>query len=296
MSKIPVGATIAQGYNFGFARFFTLLKLMWLPLAIMLASNYFLIPLLVRVMAPAQNNAAAGVWLLIPLLYLAILVMMFAQFVAIAQYALEMKNEPGWFTLPLGKPVWRLIGAFVLVLLIMIGAMMVAGLLMGGIAAALAALAKPGPGVFAGLMTGIVILVLYGAFLYGIVRLMFLLTPVVVAESRIGIGRSWKLGRGNFWRMFIVLVAIFLPVLVLEVLALTLLPGFPRMQPGAPEQVRAAMLAWEVSLLGRMTDYWFIVYPVFGVIMVAFYGMLIGAQCFAYRALVPAETEADVFA
>jgi hypothetical protein len=294
MSKIPVGATIAQGYNFGFARFFTLLKLMWLPLAIMLASHYFLIPLLMGVMAPAQNAAAGGAWLLIPL-YLIILIMMSAQFVAIAQYALGLKPEPGRLTLPLDKPVWRLIGAFVLVLLIMIGVMIVAGLLISGIVAALAALAKPAPVVFVGLMTGIVMMFLYGAFIYGMVRLMFLLTPVVVAESKIGIGRSWKLGRGNFWRMFMVLLAIFLPLLVVEVVALWLLPGFPPMQPGAPEQFRAAMQAWEVNLLGRMNSYWYIVYPLFGVFMVVFYGILIGAQCFAYRALVPAETEADVF-
>jgi hypothetical protein len=299
MNKIPVGATIAQGYSFAFGQFFTLLKLMWLPLAIMLAVSYFLMPLLMAVMSPGQSPAG-GPWFLLPPLYLIFLVLMFAQFVAIAQYALELKTEPGWFTIPLGKPVWRLIGAFLLVLLVMMGAGLLAvlgGALLGGLAGVFGALTKANMNIVIGFVTVIVMLLVYGAFIYGGVRLTFLLTPVVVAESRIGLGRSWKLGAGNFWRMFIVVLVIFLPLVALELVGLRFLPSFPPIQPGAaPEQVRAAMMAWELGLFSRMHDYWYVVYPCFGVIMVLFYGMLIGAQCFAYRVLVPAETEAEAFA
>jgi hypothetical protein len=46
------------------------------------------------------------------------------------------------------------------------------------------------------------------------VRLTFLLPAVVVAEERIGLGRAWELGGGNFWRMFAVVIAVFVPVAI----------------------------------------------------------------------------------
>ena len=42
-------------------------------------------------------------------------------------------------------------------------------------------------------------------YIYAAVRLVFFLPAVVVAEEQIGLGRSWALGRGNFWRIIIVI-------------------------------------------------------------------------------------------
>ena len=71
-------------------------------------------------------------------------------------------------------------------------------------------------------------LLTFCVFIYVMVRLTFLLLPVVVAEHRIGIKRSWQLGKGNFWRMLGLFILIFLPIVVLEVVALKLfLPPVP---------------------------------------------------------------------
>src|SRR5262249_26413931 len=47
------------------------------------------------------------------------------------------------------------------------------------------------------------------------VRLTFLFLPVTVAEKRIGILRSWELTQGNFWRIFLIAVLVFLPLGIL---------------------------------------------------------------------------------
>lgn len=49
-------------------------------------------------------------------------------------------------------------------------------------------------------------------FVSVVIRMLFFLPPVVVAERRIGLIRAWELGRGNFWRMVAVLLAVLGPV------------------------------------------------------------------------------------
>ena len=77
------------------------------------------------------------------------------------------------------------------------------------------------------------------AYLYSLVRLGFLLIPVIAArEPGFGVARGWALGRGNFWRMFVILIVNWLPLLVLELVLVFLGGGtgsvdFPT-TPGAP--------------------------------------------------------------
>ena len=58
------------------------------------------------------------------------------------------------------------------------------------------------------------IIVGYCWIIYFLVRLWFLLPAVVVAEGGIGLGRSWSLSGGNFWRIIGVLIVVFLPVAI----------------------------------------------------------------------------------
>jgi len=124
------------------------------------------------------------------------------------------------------------------------------------------------------------------------VRLTFFLTPVVLGEERSGLRRSWTLGRGNFWRAFLVLLGIALPLALLEGVWLfgPWGPGLPAPMPvpAAPAQLaahNAAMVQWNDHFVGLLTGYWYIAAPVFLLVTVLFYGAVIGAQCFAWRAV-----------
>jgi len=58
------------------------------------------------------------------------------------------------------------------------------------------------------------IIVAVCVFFYVAVRLLFLLPAVVVAEERIGLGRSWECGGGNFWRMVVTAIATLFPAAI----------------------------------------------------------------------------------
>jgi hypothetical protein len=66
----------------------------------------------------------------------------------------------------------------------------------------------------AGVIRALTIIVAVCVFVYTAVRLLFLLPAVVVAEERIGLGRSWECGGGNFWRMVVTVIATFLPAVI----------------------------------------------------------------------------------
>ena len=67
---------------------------------------------------------------------------------------------------------------------------------------------RPAVAVVAGLMVGA-----YGlSFFFFGVRFLFLLAPVNVEEQRLGVRRSWQLSHRNFWRIFLITLAIVIPI------------------------------------------------------------------------------------
>ena len=132
----------------------------------------------------------------------------------------------------------------------------------------------------------------FGAYVYTLVHATFFLNPIAIAEQRISLKRSWALARGNFWRILVVMLAVLIPVLAVYILFLfgfltRGLPPTPPLHTTADQMAanRVMMAAWNAQLLKRMRDYWYLFYPVYGVVTVLFYGLACGAQCFAYRAL-----------
>jgi hypothetical protein len=296
MAKIPVGSTIASAFGFAFGGFFNLLRLMWLPLVIVMACSYAVMPMLAGAVQGMATNPLAflGAAPLFLAFYAVALVLMFMQIAAIAQSALGLETGTRWFYFSLAAPMWRLAGAFILAMLIIIASyavLIVAGFVVGFLAGTF------GNAMLTVLATSIIMIVLFCAFIYGVVRFTFLLIPVVIAERRIGIARSWVLGGGNFWRMFAILLVIFLPFLVVEFAAFGwLLGGLPPIHPGAPPAATtAAFVAWETGMLQRMRDFWYFVYPASAIFSILLYGSFVGAQCFAYRALVPQQNNAEIF-
>lgn len=224
MTKIPVGKTIARAYAFGFRDFFRILGVMWLPLAIMWIPGIFLRQRTMALQAQAAAGNLSAFHDLLPILlplYLVIFLILFMQIIGIAKLALGIKKGPAWFYFSLGKPVWRLIGSFLLLIVAMIVgwlAVLLGGVVMGFLAGLLTkAVANS---LFSGAL-GIAavgaMIALWCGYIYAVVRLTFLLVPVIAAEEEgFALARSWTLGIGNFWRMFVILLAVLGPFLVLE--------------------------------------------------------------------------------
>ncbi len=298
MTRIPVGATIAHAYRFAFGSFVRILAVVWttwlamvvLSIVMMRTTMAFSIAIAAR-----DFHALGGALILLIPFYLLVLLLMFMQISGIARLALGLLPTPLYFYFSLDRGVWRLIGKSLLAIVIMIVAyvaLVIAGIFM----AAAARLLGGGTGVLTALAAAIVLIIGILAYFYGVMRLTFFLTPVVLAEERSGLKRAWALGRSNFWRAFAVLLAIFLPVMVLE-FAWLFGPWGPGLPPAPPMPATPALLAahnaamaqWNEQLMGTIYGAWYITIPVFLLVTILFYGAMVGAQCFAYRALTAEE-------
>lgn len=302
MTKIPVGATIARAYGFAFGSFLKVLGILWLPLLLAWIPSFLLQPRLqalsARIMAH-DISAIAQLWSILLPFYLAVFILMCMQAIGVVRLALGVQ-PPAWFYFSLGKPVWRLFGNLLLMILIVVLgtiAAVLAGLLVGFLLSAMAR-AADFPALTATLNFVLVIahLAIWCAWFYCLVRLTFLLAPVIAEEQAgMALGRAWTLGRGNFWRMFLVLLSVLLPFLLLEGggLAMAMLHGiaFPPPHPSPEQQAafQAAMHARQTALTGTIYHYWYISFPLMVVAMVLFYGLSAGAQAFSWRALASDE-------
>ena len=294
MTKIPVGATIVQAYRFAFGNFVRILAVVWAAWLVVAVLGFVMMRTTMTfstAMAVRDFHAVGNMLALLIPFYLVALLLMFVQISGIARLALGRLPTPLYFYFSLDRGVWRLIGKSLLAIVIMIAAYVIL-VVTGIVVAAAARLLGGGTGVLMALVAAIALIVGILAYFYGAVRLTFFLTPVVLAEEQSGLKRAWALGRGNFWRAFAVLLAIFLPVVVLE-FAWLLGPWGPGLPPAPSMPATAAQLAahntamaqWNEQLMGTIYGAWYITAPVFLLITILFYGAMVGAQCFAYRAV-----------
>jgi hypothetical protein len=214
MNKIPVGETISKSYEFGFGSILSVFGVAWFPhvllLAICAGCVFLLAPGLPRDLMsgnfdPMQLLPLAHVFGLIWLVSYLVTCMVT---VGIQDKALGRHPDPVFFYFSLGPTVWRMVlAAFLVTLVIGLIIALTAGVTVGIWFAAGTYAPK-----FVWPIRTIAIIAACCWVIYMMVRLTFFLPAVVVAEERIGLGRSWELGGGNFWRIAVVAVAVFVPV------------------------------------------------------------------------------------
>jgi hypothetical protein len=215
--KIPLEETIAGGYRFLFTNIVSVIGTLWLPYlllaAVGVACGYVVLPqgffegnlshFDISVLWQPQAHAARALFFATNLIVAAMVA------VNLMRHALGQKQTITWAFFSLGAPVWRMTGAILIaVVLLVLLAVLLAVI---GVAAGYAAFQRlePAGAIGAVVLTGAVLLLVLA---YCFARLLFFLPAVVVAEERIGLGRSWALGRGNFGRMVIVWLLIAVPV------------------------------------------------------------------------------------
>lgn len=313
MAKISVGRTVSEAYAFAFGKFLGNLGVVWLPVALIMLGAWYFIPYYLAFLqtlaerihfAPDPAMIMAGmqnIYRFAILLWLGVILLRTQIMLGLTRRALGLATGPSLVFISFGRPFWRLCGAYFAVTIILwavetalIIALVIIALATGGIAALSvsgdkAALA---PLAIVGAVIGVAVVL--GALFYIAVRLTFLLTPVIVAEERFDLIRPWRLAGGNFWRIFAIGVAVFVPLVILisavsvpaYLSAFWPLPQLVLNPHDAPATMRDlhALLA---ALIDRARMRWYMIVPVSFVSSTLLYGIAAGAAASAYRALVP---------
>lgn len=305
--KIPVGATVARAYGFAFGNIVNNLGMIWIPVAILWAANYFLQkPYLVATMGAAGNPQALMAALPLMLGYFAIsFALVAAQVAALTREALGQRTGNAFLQFPFGAGAWRYLAALILYFLVMIVfyvAILLGGVLLTGITVALSGGRGAGAGLAVGLVVFAAALFVFCALIYIATRLSFFLAPVAVAEHKVSLIRAWQLSARNFWRIFAVFLILFLPFFVLEMIYLYMSFGpnfFVPPRPGMTPQEVLAHAQHQQEIVRQMTQrvqtYWYVVYPIGLALALILYGLYAGAVAYAYRAVTHEDSSQEVF-
>lgn len=306
MKKIPLEATLGGAYRFLFTRILSIIGTIWLPLVLLIAIGgglvYWLVPhawlaghlptLHAKDVEPAMAWALCRPFIVgIPIFGIAVLIAYAMMITGLMRLSLGQTTTPTFVYFSLGANVWRMILAFILCEVMI--------LVLGGVLAALVmlfkALAMPHiPHPAGSLLFAVLILAAVCAFLYAAVRLTFFIPAVVVAENRIGLGRSWELGGGNFWRIIVIYLLVLLPVAIVAgiISQMTVLPAIMSQivvlpHDAAPAQVVHAFLKALLPVLPAVV-------AIRVVAQLAMIGLVAGAAGTAYNAVTAKdETKAE---
>jgi hypothetical protein len=230
--KLLVFKAIAMTFAFIAANAIEILKIIWLPTALFVGVFGVLLPNYGQALiapstlgtdaTPEQVGEAFATvvpaMLVMGLISAAYYLVVFAGVLKLVIHG-EKPKLP--FYLGFGGDELRLLGTWVLYLLIFIGAYFVVGLVAAMVGGAALAIAGAGP--FIVIAVACIALV---AFLWLNLRLS-LATPAAVGQRTIGIGPSWNASKGNVFRLFaywLVWAVIF--AVVEFALILALMPGF----------------------------------------------------------------------
>jgi hypothetical protein len=216
MRKIPVGDTISKAYGFAFSNFFSIFGIAWLPyvtVGIIAVGLVFLVaPDLPRELMQGDFDSFAMLRVARIFSLLVVLLFIAGCMVIVGIQRKALGRHPGhvFVYFSLGAPVWRMAAAFFLAWLVIVFVGAVTAAVTVAVWFAVWRLDSP----YLEIVRGLALLVAACWFIYMCVRLTFLLPAVVVAEGRIGLGRAWELGGGNFWRMLAVMIAVFVPAAI----------------------------------------------------------------------------------
>jgi hypothetical protein len=270
MNKLPVGQTIIDAYGFTFTQLGTIIGLIWFPTVISTLLNF--LPQLADGYADTNVAGASAVEslavLLLTLLLSAIV------YVAVARQALGLRKGPAVFHFALGQPEFRVYGALLVIyfLIVLAALAQVEAQSVGGPVSMFATFIA---------LPGLVFII------YMVVRFGFILVPAIVTENRIDFAHIWALTRGNFWRMFAVVLAVAIPLWLIECTSMLALMGkdlqaaLPPDQTADPQALQRHVQALEEVFRHHMPQLMFI-----WLIMAPFsLGLSLAASASAYRAL-----------
>jgi hypothetical protein len=315
MTKIPVFGTIAHAYGFAVGNFLRILGIVWAPLAVSITVGLMVTPGFLGNHTPINDLEAIQrqSLRLSPFIFVFSLFIRAMIGVGVTELALGKRSGNTFVYFSLGAPVWRLIGAWLLFLLVMIviyiGLIIVTAVVAvgGGLMVAAMKLSTGAHAIAVGLLVLFCFFLFLGSLIYIMARLTFLIPPVVVEENKVDLARGWILTRGSFWRICAIGFAIFIPLILIQgaiVVSVYGLDFFHRfadimragfMRQLSEDAMRQQMDIWGAAVRARGLQVWPFMAAV-GLVFETFaYGLLYGASAFAYREVnpTPAETRSD---
>jgi len=286
LMKMPVGETLEGAFSFAFRNILSVLGTVWFPYLIAAAivggAVYLVHPdwsafTLASTDPTAFFAELRRVSLIFPVTWLVVLVTDSMVRVGLMRKALGLHEGPVFIYYSLGAPVWRMVGASLLLALIIFAIVIAAiAVCAGTIAVCGSYLQQPVRGLVDTIMVAAAIL----ATFYTIIRFFFFLPAVVVAEERIGLGRAWELGRGNVLRIIVVVLAISLATqFVFGTLTSAIMPmgTFPRF---GDHVVPQDVMNWEMNMLHTAGPWLLVIWVLQSIVTAA---LMTGAAAFAYR-------------
>ncbi len=283
MNTFPAGKTIVDAYRFTFGHLGTIIGLVWLPMVLATLLNFLPAvggnygePASIPLTAGNGTIESVAISLLTQLIYSII-------YVAVTRQALGLRQGPAMVHFALGLQEFRVFGAIILFVLAGFAAVLIYMMVLIPVAA-LAGM--QGGSAVAAVAGGLIAFGGGMAIIYVMMRLGFFLVPVTVIENRVDLARGWALARGNFWRIILVLLAVVMPLLIVEASAILVLMGreiAAAMPPlGASEEsLQGHMMMLKDVILHHMPG-------ILGItlILVPFnFGLGVSASAFAYRSI-----------
>ncbi len=273
MNKIPVLGTVSRAYGFLIGDFATIIRLAWAPLLGAAALQYYYGgEVLDAAMRTMQSDDPTRMMEHMPTQFLLGAVAFIAgiiALVALLHVVISGDRKPGLFVyLWFGSAEIRLI----MVTILLIVAVFAGFIGLAIVFALFGALATQVP--VLGVVVALAGIVLFFVALWAVLRLS-LIAPVIVAESGLGVERSWQLMRGNALRMFFILLLTFVPLTIVSGIVffavfggdLPALPDFVRlMKPAGSDAqsaaavqqgLREAMMHWQAGFIDAYRKHWF---------------------------------------
>jgi hypothetical protein len=278
MRRIEVVATIRDAYAFALSHIGGVIGLIWVPMVLATIMGFFSLQRYYNDFIDAMaggNVAALGPSMLMMLGYVVAALLLYAvMFVAVVQLALGARAAPAVAHFAFGNLEWRMFRALVafigVVLLLVLPAFIVADAVFTVAKTKLPQSAGP----------ALMLMIFYGVVMLAMPRFFLLLPTVAVAETAPVLRRAWMLSAGNFWRLLVVLLAVFGPILLCFVcLELVLAARAPAHGPAGNEQTQLlAGIMRARDVLPLISGLGFLVSP----LMV---GLLAGTSVSVWRAL-----------
>ncbi len=308
MGKVAVGRTLSETLSFVFGRYPSLLGAAWIPLLVICVVYYFaILPLAREVFALARQGAlhpsASGMppdfgasMRFFPLANLAALIVPAWMNIAVTKAALGLPRRFPAAYVEFGNDEFRMIAANLIVMALVYAAVL-AVVIVGAIVVAIGAALVSGGAIHSAngggsyaLLIGLAVIAgvaVLCAFIYLAVRVTFFLAPVTVMEKKVAVARSWELSRGNFWRIFAIIIALIFLILGLEI-ALCLVIVVPSIFAVAHAGSHDPVVALKTLLpfLPLLLLFAVLILPLF-------FGLQMAPAAFAYRALMESRKPMD---
>jgi hypothetical protein len=283
MNRIPVLATIRDGYRFAVTNLGAIIALIWLPMVVVTVTGFFAMQRYYAGLseaAAANSPALAGPAMLLLLVQLLGAVLLYAMmYMAVTQLALGART-PTALPIQFGRAEWRMARALLTLASLAMGLFILAGLALGVVHNA-------GGAVPTAADLGAVVL-LYGAIFFVLLRLLFFAPVVAAAEDGPVLARAWQLSKGNFWRILAVVIGVLGPLVVLVFAIDLVLVG-----PVALGQDTAAN---EALVMQRMREILPMLEGLVFFISPLLLGLPLGAAVSAWRGLTRTQARTEILA